>query len=155
VPPAPAWAGKNDMGRALVTGLAAAILGGGIWYGIVVVTDIRVGIAAIVVGFIVGIGVSFEQNGRDRVPLQVLSVMLTLLSLALAEYFIVRHAVVEVLASRGSTAHVPLFQSIDDMVEWVRLDIVDSPLLLLFWAIALFQAWTVPAGRRPFIGTRR
>jgi hypothetical protein len=151
---APAFAGRNEIARALVTGIAAAILAGAVWYLLVVLTDMRIGIAAIGVGFLVGLGASFEQQGRDRLPLQLIAVTLTLLTLFFAEYFIVRHAALELLANNNFNLDVPLLMSPGDMTQIVRDEIGEDPILLLFWAIAVFQAWVVPVRGMPFVGPR-
>jgi hypothetical protein len=140
---------KNELGRAFVIGVAAAVLGGGIWYGVAAATSYHVGLVAIVVGALVGVGVAYEQVGRDRVPLQAMAVLLTLVALFFAEYFIVRHAAIDALSARGRDTNIALFLSPGDMIQVVQDDISDDPSILLFAAIAVFQAWRIPAmGRR-------
>jgi hypothetical protein len=65
-----------------------------------------------------------------------------------AEYFIVRHATISALAARGRDTNIALFLSPDDMIQVVQDDITDDPSVLLFVAIAVFQAWRIPAMRR-------
>jgi hypothetical protein len=81
--------------------------------------------------------------------LQAIAILLTLVALFFAEYFIVRHAAIDALAARGRDTNIALFLSPSDMIQVVQDDISDDPSVLLFVAIALFQAWRIPAlGKR-------
>jgi hypothetical protein len=78
-------------------------------------------------------------------PIRIGSVGLTVLAMALAEFFIVRHFVNEELAAEGVAHAVPLFINPVDMVLVVVESLALDPLTLVFWAIALFAAWRFSA----------
>ena len=142
-------ASTNDILGGFLAGLVAAVLATGLWYAVVVVSHYQLGIVAIVVGFLIGQGVVLGASRRGSVVLIAISVVLTLLALVLSEYLIVAAFVSEQLAP-GETIEVlqpPSF------VATVVIDSVKTdPLTLAFWAIALFQAFSIPArqlGRSP------
>jgi len=141
-PVAPA-ASNNEILGGLIAGLIAAALATGIWYGVVAVSQYQLGIVAIAVGFIVGQGVVLGANRRGSVVLVAISVVLTLLALAVSEYLIVAHFVGQELAAEGLTLN--LIQPPDFIVGVVMDSVQADPLTLVFWAIALFQAFAIPS----------
>lgn len=141
-PPRPA--ASNDILRGFLAGIVAAVLATGLWYAVVVVSHYQLGIVAIVVGFLVGQAVVFGSGRRGSVVLVGISVVLTLLALVISEYLIVANFVSQQLAP-GETIELmrPPSFVVDVVVESVKAE----PLTLAFWAIALFQAFTIPARR--------
>jgi hypothetical protein len=135
-------ASTRDILGGLLAGLVAAVLATGLWYAVVVVSHYQLGIIAIVVGFLVGQGVVLGAGRRGSVILVAISVVLTLLALVISEYLIVAAFVTDQLGA-GETIEVlqPPSFVIEVVVESVKAD----PLTLAFWAIALFQAFTIPA----------
>ena len=138
--------GANMLG-ALLYGLVAGAIGAAIWFAIVVVTNYQVGLLAVIIGALVGTGVMIGSGRKRNLRLQLLSVALTLAAMAGAEYFIVRHFIVEYLVQQGTTsaADVPIFFPLDLAWEFVVAAIQDDPLTLLFWGIAVWTAFRVPA----------
>lgn len=132
---------------ALTGGLVAGLVSCLVWYGVVVLTGYELGFLAMGVGWLVAQGVMFGA-GRKRGPrLQVLSVVITLVAMALSEYFIVRHFVVEAFREEGYTGF-RLFLPLRDMFEVILEGIKADPLILLFWGLALLSAFTLPMRRR-------
>ena len=150
--PPPAEAEPGDMSSVLgglVGGLAGAILATGIWYGVVAATQWQVGLVAVAVGWIVGQGVAFGAQRRGSVALIPISVVLTLVALAVSEYLIIAHFVGQEFAAAGVPFDV--LQPVGVMVEVIVESIKVEPITLAFWAIALVQAFVIPArllGRR-------
>mgnify|MGYP005839118873 CR=1 FL=1 len=70
-----------------------------------------------------------------------------MLAMAFSEYLIVRHFAVRALAERG-VAGIPLLLPLDAIVELVVEGIKADAVTLLFWAIAVYAAFTIPARRR-------
>ena len=129
----------SDVMGGVLAGIVAAILATAIWYGVVAATHFQVGIVAIAVGFIVGQGVVFGARRHTSVVLVAVSVILTLAALAVSEYLIVAHFVSQELGFA-----VDLVQPPDVFFGVVSDSLGADPLTLVFWAIALFQAFIIP-----------
>lgn len=131
---------------ALLAGLAAAIVACLIWYGVVAISNYQIGFLAIGVGWLIGLGVGFGA-GRKRGPrLQAISVGITLVAMVFSEYLIVRHFAVEMLAEEGIVG-LPIFLPLNLMVDLVVESVKSDPLTLLFWAIAVWFAFSTLSRR--------
>ncbi|MFQ5881278.1 MAG: hypothetical protein ACE5I9_02215 [Candidatus Methylomirabilales bacterium] len=131
---------------ALVFGLGAAFVSSLLWYGIVVVTNYQLGIVAIAVGWLVAQGVMRGAGGKRGPRLQALSVTSTVIAMALSEYLIVYHFTAQALAQQGYTS-IPLLLPFDVMITLIVEGLKSDPLMLLFWGIAVWEAFTLPAAR--------
>ena len=132
---------------ALLAGLAAAVVGILIWYGLVVITNYHLGFFAIPIGWLVSIAVVLGA-GRKRGPgLQALSVAITLVALVISQWLIVRYFSVQALAELGFK-EIPLLLPPGMMLDLVITSISEDPLALVFWALALWAAFATPARRR-------
>lgn len=129
----------SDVLGGVLAGVVAAVLATAIWYGVVAATHFQVGIVAIAVGFIVGTGVVFGARRHTSVVLVAVSVILTLIALAVSEYLIVAHFVSQELGFA-----VDLIQPPDVFFGVISDSLGADPLTLVFWAIALFQAFIIP-----------
>ena len=129
----------SDVLGGVLAGVVAAILATAIWYGVVAVTHFQVGIVAIAVGFIVGTGVVLGARRHTSIVLVAVSVILTLIALAVSEYLIVAHFVSQELGFA-----VDLVQPPDVFFGVISDSLGADPLTLVFWAIALFQAFIIP-----------
>jgi hypothetical protein len=139
----------SDLAGGLLAGIVAAVVASALWYGVVVVTNYQVGIVAIAVGFIVGQGVVLGARRRGNVALVAISVVLTFLALAISEYLVVMHFFEQEFLVPGES--LDRIQPIGLVVEIITESLKSDPLTLLFWGIALFQAFVIPArllGRR-------
>jgi len=131
---------------AVLAGLAAAAAGALVWYGVVVITNYQMGLIAAGMGWLVGMAVVFG-SGRKRGPaLQAISVIITLVGLVITQWLILRHFVVEILAEQGFSG-IPLFMPLGAMLELVVEGMKEDLLTLIFWAIALWAAFSTPARR--------
>jgi hypothetical protein len=137
-----------NLAAGLLAGLVAAALGSLIWYGVVAISEYQLGIIAVAVGWFVAQAVMFGAGRKRGRPLQLMSAIITLLAMALSEYLIVRHFIVEALRAEGQTDFL-LFLAPADMLAIIVEGIRADPLTLLFWAIALWVAFSQPASRRP------
>ena len=133
-------AGAMDLVGGLVGGAVAAVLATAVWYGVVAATQFQVGLVAVAVGWLVGQGVAYGAQRRFSIGLIPISVVLTVLALAISEYLIIVHFV-----SQEFGEAIPLIQPPDLIVEVITTSITSDPLTLVFWAIALFQAFVIPA----------
>jgi len=131
---------------AVLAGLAAAAAGTLVWYGVVVITNYQLGFIAVGVGWLVAMAVIFG-SGRKRGPtLQAISVAITLVALVMSEYLIVRYSLVQYLAEQGFT-EIAVFLPLGAMLELVITSIQENLFTLIFWAIALWAAFSTPARR--------
>ncbi len=133
--------------NALLLGLGAAILSSVAWYGVVVVTNYQLGIIAVGVGWLVAQAVMLGAGRKRGASLQGLSVAITVLAMGFSQYLIVRHFAAQSLAKRGYT-NIPLLLPLDLMVKLIVESLKAAPLTLLFWAIAVWEAYKFPAARR-------
>lgn len=77
-------ASKRLFARAALFGLGASILGAILYYGVIALTGLEIGIVAIVTGYLVGRAVRQGARGHGRRRFQVLAVVLTYFSVGLA-----------------------------------------------------------------------
>jgi len=138
-----------NLPAAALLGLFAAVLSALIWYGIVVVADYQLGIIAIAVGWLVAQGVMLGA-GRKRGPfLQAISVIITIGAMAASEYLIVRHILIQLAVEEGYFVNdVPLLLPLEDIWFLIIEGIKADPITLVFWAIALWEAFSLPAKKR-------
>jgi hypothetical protein len=132
---------------ALLIGGAAGFIGGLIWYAIVVWTQYQIAYLAIGIGFLVGLGVIFGAGQKRGIPLQIMSAAITLGAMAMSEYLIVRHYIVEAMYAEGHR-HFPLLYPLDRAFEFLKAGISSDPITLVFWIAALVVAFGMPAKRK-------
>jgi len=132
-------AGPMDLLGGAVGGVVGAVVASAVWFGVVAATQFQVGLVAIAVGWIVGQAVVFGAQRRFSVGLIPISVVLTLLALAISEYLIVMHFFSQEFGA------VDFVQPPDLVLEVIMASVQTDPLTLVFWAIALFQAFVIPA----------
>ena len=70
--------------RALMFGIAAAILGAILYFAVVAITHLEIGIVAIAIGYMVGYGIRMGTRGRGGRRFQIVAVLLTYWSVGLA-----------------------------------------------------------------------
>ena len=133
-------AGFGNLLGGFLGGTVAALVASGVWYAVVTLSQYQVGIVAIAVGWLVGMGVVYGAGHRGSFALIPISVILTLIALVTSEYLIVAH-----FFSLDVGYAVDLLQSPDFIAEVVIASVQADPLTLVFWAIALFQAFVIPA----------
>lgn len=131
--------------KAVLFGLAAAFLTSLLWYLAVTVTNYQLGIAAVAVGWIVARVVMFGSGNKRGRQLQYISVAITLAAMVFSEYLFVRSILIQAMGLEASA--VPLFLPPGAAIELVVLGVQNDPVTLLFWGIAAFEAFRVPAKR--------
>ena len=70
--------------KSAVFGLGAGIVGAAIYYAVIAIANLEIGIVAILIGYMVGRAVRMGANGRGGLRFQILAVALTYVSVALA-----------------------------------------------------------------------
>jgi len=76
--------GAGVLGRAAALGIAAAVLGAVLYFLVLAVTGLEVGLVAIAIGYMVGYGVRLGTRGRGGRRFQVLALVLTYWAMGLA-----------------------------------------------------------------------
>lgn len=136
--------GRPNLPRAVAFGVGAALVSSLVWYGVVVVTNYELGVLAVGVGWLVAVAVVAGSGGGRGLALQLVSVAVTVAAMAFSEYLIVRHLMLAALGE-SAPASVPWLLPPDKMLRLVAAGIEASPMTLLFWAIAVWTAFRVPA----------
>ena len=128
---------------AIAGGLLGGALGALIWWGVVVVTNYQIGLIAIVIGWAVGQGVHILSGRKRALSLQIISVAITMISYSVASYFVGRTFSQKYAAENNIDAGLPLIPDLSLFFDVVTsgMEMLD----LLFVAIALWQAWKMPA----------
>lgn len=128
---------------AIAGGLLGGALGALIWWGVVVVTNFQIGLIAIVIGWAVGQGVHILSGRKRALSLQIISVAITAISYSIASYYVGRTFFQKYAAENNIDGGLPLIPDLS-----LFFDVVTSGMEmfdLLFVAIALWQAWKMPA----------
>lgn len=136
---------------ALIGGLLGALVGGGLWAVIAVITKYEIGWIAIGVGFLAGGGVVLL--GRQRgIPFQVIAVAMAVVGLGIGKYliffFLGRQEIidqfgVEAWDAVGFTLTSPeiiqgFFETLGESLQAIDL---------LFLGLAILTAWGIPSAR--------
>lgn len=132
---------------AAALGLVAGLVAAGIWYAVVAITNFQLGIVAVGVGWAVAKAVSVGSGKKRGGVLPWISVAIALVAMASGQYLVIRHFIVEELAAEG-VANIPLLLSLELMVQLVYEGLKADPVTLLFWIIALWQAYALVRKRR-------
>src|SRR5215218_5261395 len=135
-----------DVAAGAGLGLAAAAAGALGWFLMVLISDTQYGIIALAVGLLVGKAVVLGSGAARSRRLQLISVGITLLGLIAAEYLIGRHFLAPFVAEDGG-GPVPVLLAPGDAIALVRDGLTADPWTLVFWALALWPAWRIPAPR--------
>jgi hypothetical protein len=133
--------GESSLLGGLVGAAVGAVAASVLWYGVVAVTSMQIGLVAIVVGFVVGKAAVFGAGGRGSIPLVAVSAVFTLAALVVSEYLIVYHFIAQEFGTEGL---ISVVQPVDFVVGVALESVQADPLTLLFWAFALFQAVAIP-----------
>jgi hypothetical protein len=127
-------------------GLAAAAAGAIGWFLTVLLTDAQYGVVAVAVGLLVGKAVVVGSGAAYCRRLQLVSVGATLAGLIASQYLIGRHFLAAVVAEEGGGS-VPVLLDPGDAIALVRDSLGADWWTLVFWVLALWPAWRLPAPR--------
>ena len=124
--------GAGRFSRALVFGAGGAALGALVYYAVLAITNLEIGLIAIVVGWLVGRAVRKGSNERGGLKYQVLAVGLTYLAIVTTYIPFIRRAVDDRVSGVGLlvlAAIAPFMAGIRNIIG------------LLIIGFALYQAW--------------
>lgn len=131
-----------------VGALLAAIVGGAVWGGIVILTNYEVGIVAWGIGFLSGIAVVMFARGPKGLPFQVVAVISSVLGIALGKYLTFYHFLKEyVIEEYGAEVVAGMSMVSDEMIALFieSLPEIVSGFDLLWVVLAVITAWRIPA----------
>lgn len=127
---------------AIILGLIFGIIGGIIWFGVVVLTKWQFGLIAVIAGYLSGLGVYLGSGKKKGVNLQIISCLLAFISIMIGEYLITNHFTYKYLIEQGYQVTGYLLSPIKIM-PIVFTSLKDDPLTLLFWGIAVYAAFFI------------
>ena len=139
----------KPMLRAILFGLGASIVGAGLYYGVIAITDFEIGLIAIATGYMVGWAVRRGARGRGGRRLQVVAVALTYASVAMAYTPLAlfgpgEESVGEVGADTaytvtltGAPAESPAAPMVEEMEEPTLFDAASAIAIVLGFVLAL------------------
>lgn len=133
-----------DFPRAVVGAVLGGIGGAALWWGVTVLTNVAFGLIAIVIGVGVGKGIVMLTGGKRAQSLQILAVVVAVASYALGTYLTNRTFILAYLHEQGKLLDLPLVPT----SAGYFFDVVSAGFRafdLVFLAIAVHQAWRIPA----------
>jgi len=130
--------------RAVLLSLLGAILGSSLWLLIAIAANFEQAFPALLVGVMAGAATRIEpRRGRT---VQLMAMVATIVGLIVAQYLVVRHAVVNELVDTGGDRSIPMLLSPASMWSvtfgWLR----SYPLDIVFWAASGAAAFLLPLG---------
>ncbi len=130
---------KPNVAMGIVYGVAAGIVGGGIWWAIVFFAHIQFIYGALGVGALIGYGVleGIRIPGKSAA---VIAGVIAVLTVLMSEYFIVRSLGVQELSKSGTTGSIPVWLGVTSAVRLIRIGIEDNPIAVGFWGVTVFVA---------------
>lgn len=137
-----------NIAMAIILGAIAAIIAGIVWFFFSILTGYQIGYIAIGVGFLIGWAVILG-SGKKRGPvLQMISALMTLVTLFVSEYFMLLYYYRKYLLEHK--AEFPDYNG-----EWFFLspfspDLLKdmfSPMGLVIWGIGIYFAYSLPKSR--------
>jgi len=132
-------------------GVLGAMLGGAAgslaWWGFTVVTEIELGLLAVVIGVAAGKGAVLFTGGKRSRGLQIISALCTTVAFFYATYLVNRTFVQQAMAHNGRPVLLPL---LPDPGTWMSIVSLNFGLFeVLFLGIAVYEAWKLTAPLQP------
>lgn len=148
--------------RAVFLGGIAGGIGAGIYYGVAALTGYEIGLVALVVGFLVGMAVRIGSRARGGWFYQLLAVGLTYVAIGVSYLIAVmqevsRHpelAATSAPSDGDATAMSPALVLATLVAFALALPVLygmQSPLVFIIMAFALFEAWRLNRVRAPTV----
>jgi hypothetical protein len=120
----------------------AGVAGALVWYGFVAMTDMKLGLVAILVGWLVGRGAVLGAGAGGK-QLAVVSLVIAVAAMVLGEYLIVNHAVHAYMAKEKPDAVLPALLSPVTLFPIYAGSF--RPFDLAFYGIGAWEAFRYPA----------
>ena len=129
---------------AFVVGLAAAAASTALWYWWDAHAAVGLFRMSWFVGVAIGVAVTLGGRGRTSLPIVILSVILTALSLVIGEYLIISHGIATAFNARPDAV---VLVDPKDVVAVLPAVLAGVPLRPLLWVVALAASFIGPWGR--------
>lgn len=130
-----------------VNASVGAVLGGAagalVWWGFTAVTHLGLGLIAIGIGFLTGLGAVKFSGGKRSGGLQAISVAAAIASYAVATYLVNMTFINQALAARGNAGRIEFPPQSFDLL-WTVVSADFGIMDVVFLAIAVYQAWKIP-----------
>lgn len=135
---------------AIIVGSIAAVLGGFVWYYVVIITGMEIGYISLGLGYIVGFGVYFGAGKKRGHRLQIISALITLVAIIVIEKYIFDHFLNEYIRNNPAEfTDLPAGQLISvSFLEPEFWKNFISPIGLLIYAIGIYLAYKFPKSRK-------
>jgi hypothetical protein len=138
---------KINYFKTIIFALAFGIPGALLWFGITILSGWQIGLVAVGVGYLVGLGTVIGSGNKTGIRLQLLSATVSLITIIMGEYFIANHYVHQALNELGITNisyfinPVWVFESLFEVLK-------EDPITLLFWGIAVYVGFSIPKEKK-------
>ena len=140
---------EPNLPKAFLFGLGAAIISCIVWFIAVSLTHWQIGIIAVAVGFFVGKATIYGAGYKSSVKIQAIAIILTLLTMLVSQYFISIYFLNQEIKNYNGKSFYSYFDS-PSLMGYIVYDSLKSDLLtLVFWAIALYEAYTLTKAMTP------
>lgn len=139
----------SAIGPGLFGGILGALVGGGVWAGIAILTDYEVGVIAWGIGGLCGTAVVMFAQGRKGLPLQLVAVTTSVLGIVVGKYFtfyyFLKQALIEEYGEEG-VAELSVL-GMDTMQFFIeKVPEMLSGFDALWVLLAVITAWSIPKG---------
>lgn len=134
---------------AITLGVLAGIVAGAVWFLIEILTGYRIGYVALGAGYLIGWAVIWGAGQKRGSSLQLISTVISLLSISGASYFSAIYSVNKYLGETFAKQGVQSFHYV-----WISpfnpdlLEMIISPMGLLIWGFAFYIAFRTPQARK-------
>jgi hypothetical protein len=134
---------------AVALGLVAGIVAGAIWSAIEILTGYQVGYVALGAGYLIGYAVIWGSGKKRGMNLQIISALITLLSIAGASYYSILHSANKYAATELAKEGKSLsgFVWVSPFNPNLLSDMI-SPMTLFIWGLGIYIAFRVPQSRK-------
>jgi len=132
-----------NYGMGFLGALVGGAVGSVVWWGFTVVTEIELGLVAIVIGVAAGKGAVLFTGGKRSRGLQIISALCTAVAFFYSSYLVNRTFVQQAMAENGQEVLLPLLPDPATLMNVVSINF--GLFEVLFLGIAVYEAWKLPA----------
>jgi hypothetical protein len=137
----------GSLSLAIIGGVVAAVIGGGIWGLVVIVTGYVIGLMAWGIGLLAGFAVVLFSRGFNGVQLQVIAALSSVLGIAIGKYITFFYFLKEATTKKYGLEVASGVSFISERVVRVFIEGISSSMSafdILWVALAVITAWKIP-----------